>query len=505
MEIISLVRWELRNILFDKKFMLSIIIGMFISLVTIPLLMQAVSYFKEGTLLSALPVSIKIIKIATVGEHPAINELEKDVMVDVVRTDEKNAFEMLGKKEVHGVFIVDSNSGKFYGRGVGLSNLAESSVRNAVDRILRKDVKPAFNLTPDLGLESLIKSLLAPFLLLTPLFLWSLPIIQSISYDRENKIIEILFATPASRKEILLAKVIANMLFAMLLGVVWINLVQLSGLNFSNPFGVYIIFLVIAFLIISMNALVSALSASVNEATLASSISSTIIVTLFFSVTTLKVFPATALLARLSPATYIAEQVGGGASSFPLNLILMLLIVIASALLLAISAFSTEAFAFAVKPGIKQLYEGMLELLKSKTKAAFAMGFVAFSITSPVQIIAIALIFLISRMNILLLLAVLVAIEEVFKALAITIIKPRKTNEGVLYGSLVGLAFGLSESILLAPIVDIFILIRIVPMVVHALSTGLFGIGYTNKNALASLLLAILLHLAYNLYLVGYL
>jgi RsiW-degrading membrane proteinase PrsW (M82 family) len=183
----------------------------------------------------------------------------------------------------------------------------------------------------------------------------------------------------------------------------------------------------------------------------------------------------------------------------------MLLIVIASALLLAVSAFSTEAFAFAIKPGVKQLYEGMLELLKSKSKAAFAMGFVAFSITSPIQIVVMSLVFFLSFRSIILFLIILVVIEEALKALAITIIKPKEKREGVFYGSLVGLAFGLSESILLIPIMDIFIIVRIVPVLIHMLSTGLFGFGYANKNWFVFLLLAILLHLVYNLSLIGYL
>ncbi len=494
--------WGLKEIFSDRRFLLSVMVGMLISLFTIPLLMDAVGRFKEGNLLSALPISEKMVKIAVAGEHPLIAELENNSMAEVVRTDEETAFKLLSEGRVHGVFIVNSTSGRFIGRGIPLSNLAESAVKDAVDKFVRKDNKPLFNLKSDLGLEELLRSLLAPFLMLTPLFIWSLPVIQSVAYERENKVVEVIFAAPARRVEVLASKVLSNLIFAMLLGAIWMLLIPFFGLHFSNPVGVYIILISMALLVIVMNALVSSIASNANEATLASSISSTIIITLFFSIAILKVFPATEIAAKLSPATYIAEQVSGGATPFPFDLMLVIYIISATAFLLALSAFSTEAFAFSLKPGLNQLYEGMLEILRSKERAAFAMGFVAFSITLPVELAAIGLTFFLIGPSAFLLLLSATAAEEGLKAVAVNVLKPKEAGEGAVLGALVGLAFGVSESLLLAPVFELMVLIRVVPIVVHAACSSIVGAGYAKRYFAVSVILAILLHMGYNLYLI---
>jgi ABC-type Na+ efflux pump permease subunit len=496
--------WGLKEIFSDRRFLLSVIVGMLISLFTIPLLMEAVGRFKEGNLLSALPISEKMVKIAVVGEHPLISELQENSMVEVVRGDEATALRLLNEGKVHGVFIVNSTSGKFIGRGIPLSNLAESAVKDAVDKFVRKDNKLLFNLKSDFGLEELLRSLLAPFLMLTPLFIWSLPIIQSVAYERENKVVEVLFAAPTRRVEVLASKVLSNLIFAMLLGAVWMILVPFFGLYFSNPIGVYVILISMALLVITMNALVSSIASNANEATLASSISSTIIITLFFSVAILKVFPSTEIAAKLSPATYIAEQVSGGGTPFPFNLMLVVYIISATAFLLALSTFSTEAFTFSLKPGLSQLYEGMLEILRSKNRAAFAMGFVAFSVTMPIELVAIGLTFFIMGPSVGLLLLSVTATEEGLKAIALKVLKPKELFEGAVLGALVGLAFGVSESLLLAPVIEMMILIRIIPIFVHTICSGIVGAGYARRHFTLSIILAILLHLSYNFYLVSH-
>jgi ABC-type transport system involved in multi-copper enzyme maturation permease subunit len=494
--------WGLKEIFSDKRFLLSVLVGMLISLFTIPLLMDAVSRFKEGNLLSALPISEKMVKIAVVGEHPIIAELEKNSMVEVVKTDEETALELLGEGKVHGVFIVNSTGGHFIGRGVPLSNLAESAVKDAVDKVLRKDNQPLFNLKSDLGLEDLLRSLLAPFLMLTPLFIWALPVIQSVAYERENRVAEVVFASPVRRVEVLASKVLSNLIFAMLLGALWMYLVPFFGLSFSNPLGVYVILISMALLVIVMNALVSSLASNANEATLASSISSTMIITLFFSIAILKVFPQTEIAAKLSPATYIAEQVSGKVTPFPFNLMLVIYIISATAFLLALSAFSTEAFAFSLKPGLSQLYEGMLEILRSKERAAFAMGFVAFSITLPVELVAIGLTFFVIGPSAFLLLLSATAAEEGLKSVAVNVLKPGELREGAMLGALVGLAFGVSESLLLAPVVEVILLVRVVPILVHTVCSGIVGVGYAKKQFALSIILAVVLHMSYNLYLI---
>ena len=79
-----------------------------------------------------------------------------------------------------------------------------------------------------------------------------------------------------------------------------------------------------------------------------------------------------------------------------------------------------------------------------------------------------------------------------------------KLREGAILGALVGLAFGLSESLLLAPVFELMVLFRIVPVLVHTICSSIVGAGYAKRYFVLSIVLAILLHMVYNLYLVRY-
>ncbi|MEM3399618.1 MAG: ABC transporter permease [Candidatus Micrarchaeia archaeon] len=498
---------ELKEILRDKRYLISVFLGMFLTLAMTFLILGFIGSFKEGTLLSSMPVSAKLAKIAVVVEsyHQSIDELEKSPSAYLIYADRENAFQMLGEGKVHGIYFVSENRGTFIGGRNPLSSLAEYIVQESVDRVVRRNAEERYEFREDAGLESLIKGLLSPILLLSPIFIWCLPVLQSISYDRERKTLEVLFATPLDRKSIILSKIGANFLFVAFLSFIWLSIVYLAGFRFSDPFGVHLILLVLGLLVISMNALVSTITTGVQEATLAASIISTAIFTVLFSITIFKAFPQTAAIADISPATYIAREVGEASAPFPINSLVILLIISASAILLAVSAFSTEVFAFSLKPGIMQLYEGMLQILGDKRKAAFGMGFVAFSLTTPAQLIVLGLLFFTSGANALLIMFGLVLVEETLKGLSIFALKPKNVHSGILYGALVGLSFGLSESSLYTPLVGLNIYLRAVPIFIHILSSAIVGMGYPKKLGIPSILLASALHFTYNYSLIRHL
>ncbi|MFH0817715.1 MAG: ABC transporter permease, partial [Candidatus Micrarchaeota archaeon] len=354
------------------------------------------------------------------------------------------------------------------------------------DKVVRSDGANKYEFEQDTGLSDLVRGLLTPILLFSPVFLWGLPIIQSIAYDRENKVLEVLFSTPIDRKRILLSKVLANMLFILIVGALWVGIVYFSGFRFYDPLGVFFVLLAVSFLMVAMNALVSSISRNVQEATLASSISSTMIFTALFLITMLRIIPQTQFLAEISPATYIARQVTE-AAPFPIYPVAALLIIGASALILALSAFSTEAFAFSVKPGIKQLYEGMIDILGGGYRASIGMGFVAFSLTTPVQFVASALLIFTFGINSLLpamLLILLALVEEFLKGIGTFVLKPNGMRHGLMIGALIGLSYGFGESLLFVPAAwvshsaRLIIVARVLAMLVHIMSSAVGAAVY---------------------------
>ncbi|MFH1470497.1 MAG: ABC transporter permease, partial [Candidatus Micrarchaeota archaeon] len=370
----GLAEKELKSSFTDSRFLGTILVSFIVTLFITQVLIDAVGSFSQGNLISSLPVSSRLVKIAVVeeGYHQSVTELENISSAYIVKTDLRSAQDMLARDEVHAIYIVNGTSGRFIGSKKPISVLAELSVKEAVDKVVRPDGASNYDFDEGTGLQDLVRGLLTPILLFSPIFLLGLPIIQSIAYDRENRVLEVLFATPIDRKRILLSKVLANMLFILIVGALWVAIVYFAGFRFYDPVGVFVVLMSVSFLMVSMNALLSSLSRTIQEATLASSISSTIIFTTLFLITMLKIVPQIQFIADISPATYIAVQVTSPAA-FPFYSVAALLIIAFSALILAVSAFSTEAFAFSIKPGVKQLYEGMVDILGGGYKAAIGM------------------------------------------------------------------------------------------------------------------------------------
>lgn len=520
MSIIPLALKELKSSFLDWRFIGTILISFVVTLFITGVLVDSVSSFSQGNMLSSLPISNKLVKIAVVenGPHPSVGELEKMSSTYVVKTDLKSAQRMLAEEQVHAIYIVNETSGVFIGSNKPISVLAELSVKEAVDKIVRAGEGNKYDFGEDAGLKDLVRGLLTPILLFSPLFIWGLPIIQSIAYDRENRVLEVLFTAPIDRRRILLSKILANMLFVAVVGAVWVGIVHIWGFGFFDPLGVYVVLLVVAFLMITMNALVSSISRNIQEATLASSISSTIIFTGLFLITMLNVFPPLAFLANVSPATYIAKQISEPAA-FPVYPLLTLLVVTFSALVLALSAFSTEAFAFSVKPGVWQLYEGMIDILGGGWKAAVGMGFVAFSLTSPAELIVAGLLFFVVKPSMMLapalLFLALAGVEEGLKAMGTYVMKPRGLLRGLFFGAVVGVSFGIGESLLFIPVYQStphWIENRAAAVAVHVVCSMVSGvcIGWGNRLdgekgrgmavglGMLGVLLAMLLHGSYN-------
>jgi len=524
------VKREFLTIIKDYRYLGTVLITFILTLVLTSILLSFVVSYKTGDLLSSLPVSEKLIKIAAVGDHETIGMLSESRGVYVVRTTEEEGFKMLRDGKVHGVFVVNGNQSKYSGGVSPLSILGEASVREVLEKWAKGGIQKSFTFEGEYGLEDLIKGLLAPILLLSPLFILSLPIIQSISYDRENKMYDVLFATPLDRKGIFLSKFTASIIFAFLMSFVWLAMVWLYGFTFSSFIKVYIVLCSVAFLIISLNTFISTISKGSQEATLGSSIASTLVFTLLFAIIMFKLLPLTSQLAEISPATYISKAYTREAANFPVNQLLSIIIISSTCIVLAMGAFSTEKFAFSLKPGIRQLYEGMEEILRNKYFSSTAMGFVAFSLTSPIQLVLAVFLFFTAGPQFVLFVFALVAVEEILKAIGIQTLKPENWKKGLAYGILIGLCFGISESLLYAPLVesvkflpqqgpigiclsfsnsfflDFFaklFCLRIFPILVHVFSTALVGLGYgTNKKLFyPALITAIAFHGIYNLFL----
>ncbi|MFH0972071.1 MAG: ABC transporter permease [Candidatus Micrarchaeota archaeon] len=499
---LELLKWELRQIFLDGGFLGKIAIGMLISLLLLPFLLNSISSFTESVNAPNLPFVYKIVNVAIVGENSEIEKfLAGDTLLNVAKLSGEEAKRRLAAGDVVGVAYLSKDGLNFVGNNKPESNLAELHVRDAVDKVIRRDRNLAVKSIQKESVEPFVKGIIAPFVIFSPLLLWCLPIIQSISYDRENKMLEALFSLPIKRRKIFLAKVFANFLFAAFACAIWLAVLAIFGLTVSDYMGVWAILSLISLLIISMNGLVSTISSNVKNATLAAGIASTLVFSFLFILSLLRINPYLAEYSMISPVTYISYQVSGLASPFPWSIVIILVLIAAAAIILSISAFCTEKFAFSLNPGIMQLYEGMREIWPRTEYSTFAMGLVAFSLTFPVQAIALGFMLFISS-SFWIALLILAGVEELLKLLPLRMIGPKNLKEGAYLGAIIGIGYGIGESVLFAPFIPLDIL-RIVPIIAHAIFSAIAGMGVSRKHPWAGLVAATILHFIYNFWVIG--
>ncbi|HLC48339.1 MAG TPA: hypothetical protein VJI13_04665, partial [Candidatus Norongarragalinales archaeon] len=141
---LQLFKWELSQIFLDRGFIAKIIIGMGISLLLLPFLLNSLSSFATNVNTPNLPFVYKIITIGVVGEYPAlVGILEGNTLLSVIHLDdEENARRLLANGELNGFLAVSGRSVKFVGNGNPLSSLAELQVREALDKVVKAGSNP---------------------------------------------------------------------------------------------------------------------------------------------------------------------------------------------------------------------------------------------------------------------------------------------------------------------------------------------------------------------------
>ncbi|MFH0818178.1 MAG: hypothetical protein V1909_06130, partial [Candidatus Micrarchaeota archaeon] len=132
----GLAEKELKSTFSDWRFLGTILISFLATLFITGVLIDTVSSLSKGNILSSLPISSKLVKIAVVEEgfHPSVAELEKITSAYVIKTDLKTAQKMLAEGQVHAIYIVNETSGTFIGSNRPISVLAELAVKEAIDK-----------------------------------------------------------------------------------------------------------------------------------------------------------------------------------------------------------------------------------------------------------------------------------------------------------------------------------------------------------------------------------
>ena len=518
-EITSLLAfiWNEFKGIFEQRYILSIITTLVITLVMSSSMIGIVKSFKEGDLGTSLPL---VTQLATIGvyntsPHMSIELLEHGSSIHVVKIyDQITGHRMLATGQLHGLYLVNSTGSQLFLANSKMSTFVEQVMRSVLDKSYRKGDSDQFEFKDDMGLEDLMKGILAPILLFSPLFLFSVPAIQSIAYDRENKILEVLFSLNIRKDHIYLAKVLATMLFALLVGFIWLMFVYFYGFTFHDLFGVYIILGSVTLLVVAMNSMVSTISSNVQEASLSASILSTLLFVLLFGAMLFKLVKPLEIISRLTPTTYISGDISVQTQFFPIMPVVAVLASTVVFTLMGMAAFCTEKFAFGQRPGIYELFTGTVKMIRNKLLKRFTATFFSYLFTVPLQIMIFLSIFFVatqlraSSVDVLVI-AVLIGFsagEELLKGYSIRALTEENPRSGLVNGFWVGLIFGIMEFstvmwfVSMGPNVDLMSIgsQRLVAVCLHVIASSVYGYMLSRSNSTNALLSSSVVHAIYN-------
>lgn len=223
------------------------------------------------------------------------------------------------------------------------------------------------NFTQETTGESLplqiIKKVMLAILMFLPLLLFGNIIIDSIVGEKERKTGEILVAMPLSHSQIIIGKSLAVALTISLQVLIWLGVLLIFGFSILNPVAVFLFIFLTSIPIIGITAVVAAYSKNYKEAGIGLSLAYLVIVG-FLIIPVLIYISRKSFIANISPMTIVMRLFSGEFISVPDYLLCLGFILIVSLVSywIAIKMFSRDDITFGPRPSILRILFEFLTL-----------------------------------------------------------------------------------------------------------------------------------------------
>ncbi|MDP1551609.1 MAG: ABC transporter permease subunit [Methanobacteriaceae archaeon] len=203
----------------------------------------------------------------------------------------------------------------------------------------------------------LIKKIMTAILLFLPLFLFGNLVVDSIVGEKERKTGEILIAMPISRSYIILGKSLAVIMTMAIQVAFWIIIMLVAGFSLGNPLLVYLIVVISAVPIVGITTIVAAYAKNFKEAGIG-------ITFAYIGIVGFLIVPALAYIAQqgnnisFSSMTLVIKIFSGESLRWGDIIIPMIFILIISIFSYgsAIWLFKKDEIVFGPRPGIVKLF-----------------------------------------------------------------------------------------------------------------------------------------------------
>lgn len=380
MNFFTITRWEFKNTLKSKKFLLIFFMQLSVLFMLIIMFNSfEASMQSEG----AISLTPSLTDFATLDVDDEGGLFEKRINPEILKiylTNGNQSLDRLKTGQTNGFYNVSSDSITQIQKGeivdttlyLDYSDPKRSVIRDEINTTTQtlstaltssylQSVNPQNNSNTSGVKEEktgeslpmqLIKKVMLSVLLFLPLFLFGNIIIDSVVGEKERKTGEILVAMPISSGEILLGKGLAVVAISSLQVAMWIIVLIGAGFSIHNVILVYLMVVFTAIPIVGLTSIIAAYAKNYKEAGIGISFAYIIVVG-FLIVPALAYISRESYSANISPMTTVMRLFTGDTISMPEILLPVIFVLIMSVITFWIAAylFKRDDILFGPRPG----------------------------------------------------------------------------------------------------------------------------------------------------------
>ena len=391
MKFTSITKWEFKNTLKSKKFMMIFFLQLSVLFLMIIIFNSFVTNIESDNGITITP-SLNGFASLDVLDQSGLFLKSINPVVNVVPLSYNSSLNNIAEGKTTGFLYVPGNVDQKIRLGQNIditvyldssdpkSSVVRDEVNSTVQTIsqsysnaLSASAVPQNTTTSTVNQETtgeslplqIITKVMLVILLFLPLLLFGNLIIDTIVGEKERKTGEILIAMPMSKAQIIIGKSMAVVLTITLQVAMWLIILLIAGFHIANPIMVFIFIFLTSIPIIGITSVVAAYSKNFKEAGIGLSIAYMGIVG-FLIVPVLIYLSRKSFIANISPMTIVMRLFSG--ESIPLvdygiSLATILIISIIS-YWIAIKLFERDDIIFGPRPGILRLIYELITFKK---------------------------------------------------------------------------------------------------------------------------------------------
>jgi len=395
MRLLKITKWELKNTLWSKKFIMIFVLQLGVLILMMTFFNSFITSIDSENGISLSPSLSGFASVAVLDNNSIlINKLNKDVL-NIEKMNYNDSFSRLKEGKITGIIVIPENSNEtinnFQTVNVNLYLNPEDPKQAVVLKEVNSSLEAISSSISDQWINSLIppqkiedtkvreekkgeslplqliKKMMIVLLLFLPLFLFGNMVIDSIVGEKERKTGEILIAMPLSHGDIIIGKNLAIVLTIALQVAIWIMILLFAGFDIKNPLLVYMGVVLTSVPIIGITSVVAAYSKNYKEAGIGLSF-------IYIAIVGFLIVPALAYISNgsassnISPMTLVMRLFSGeniAAIDFIIPLLSIAIVTLIS-YWISIKLFKRDDIVFGPRPGIFRL---MLDLLGIKKRS----------------------------------------------------------------------------------------------------------------------------------------